>query len=190
MKSTRIRIIASIAKDFLRDNRKSVLSFSALFAVGLVAGIFITINAAGGEFERIARADMEFGAVKVFFTTSFMVLGGYAVLLLSAGAPALFFVGLGVFLVEGYYFGKYLCLLTAVYGSTGIVNVIVIYIPFFFVTFVCLVVAGARAAGAVRGNRMRCTALTLLKIYGINIACNFVIFVIVGSFCKVLVVGF
>ena len=83
MKSTRIRIIASIAKDFLRDNRKSVLSFSALFAVGLVAGIFITINAAGGEFERIARADMEFGAVKVFFTTSFMVLGGVLLALVA-----------------------------------------------------------------------------------------------------------
>ena len=73
-----------MVKDFCKENRKSVISFCALFALGIVLGIFITINAAGGEFEQIARADMEFGAVKVFFTASFMVLIGYGILLLAA----------------------------------------------------------------------------------------------------------
>ena len=83
-----------------------------------------------------------------------------------------------------------MCLLVAVYGITGTVNMIVIYIPFFLVTFVCMAVAGARAASAVGCNRVRASALSLLKIYGVNTAADFVIFVIIGSFVKVIVVGF
>lgn len=190
MRMTGLRTAWCMVKDFCKENRKSVISFCALFALGIVLGIFITINAAGGEFERIARADMEFGAVKVFFTASFTVLIGYGILLLAACAPALAIVSLLAFALLGYYFGKYMCLLVAVYGITGTVNMIVIYIPFFLVTFVCMAVAGARAASAVGCNRVRASALSLLKIYGVNTAVDFVIFVIIGSFVKVIVVGF
>ena len=55
---------------------------------------------------------------------------------------------------------------------------------------VCMAVAGARAASAVGCNRVRASALSLLKIYGVNTAADFVIFVIIGSFVKVIVVGF
>ena len=178
MKSTGLRSALGIIKDFCRDNRKSVISFCALFALGIVIGIFITIDSAGGEFERISRADMEFGSVKVFFTTSFMVLAGYGVLLLGAGAPAFAVAGLVVFAVHGYYFGKYVCLLVAMYGATGVVNMIVVYIPFFLVTLVCMIVAGVRALNTVGCNRFRTAGLALLKIYGLNIAVNFVVFVI------------
>lgn len=190
MKSTGLRSALGIIKDFCRDNRKSVISFCALFALGIVIGIFITIDSAGGEFERISRADMEFGSVKVFFTTSFMVLAGYGVLLLGAGAPAFAVAGLVVFAVHGYYFGKYVCLLVAMYGATGVVNMIVVYIPFFLVTLVCMIVAGVRALNTVGCNRFRTAGLALLKTYGLNIAVNFVVFVIIGAFTKVIVVGF
>lgn len=187
---TGFRTAASIAKDFFRENRKSILSFSAVFAVGILLGVFITINVAGGEFERVARADIEFGAVKVFFTSAFMTLAGYGVLLLAACAPALALVSLLSFGVLGYYFGKYVCLLVAVYGMTGIINMLVIYLPFFLLTFLCMCVAGARAARAVGCARVKNSALLLLKIYGVNIAINFLLFIVLGAFTKVIVVGF
>lgn len=190
MKLTGFRAAWGVVRDFCRDNRKSVISFCAVFVLGLIIGIFITIDSAGGEFERISRADMEFGSVKVFFTTSFMVLVGYGVLVLGAAAPALAFAGLAVFAVHGYYFGKYLCLLVGIYGVTGIVNIIFIYVPFFVFTLVCMIVAGVRALNTVGCNRLKTAGLALLKIYGINMAFNFVIFVIVGAFTKVIVVGF
>lgn len=177
-------------KDFLHNNKKSVASFAAVFAVGIIAGIFITINASGGEFERVARADMEFGAVKVFFSTSFMLLLGYGVILLSAAAPALVFAGLVSFGVLGIYFGKYACLLFACYGVTGVINFFVIYLPFFAVTFLLFVVAGAQAVNAKGCNRLKNSAFFILKIFGLNAGCDFVIFIIIGAFAKVIVVGF
>ena len=190
MKGTGARAARGMIKDFCRDNKKSLISFAAVFALGIVLGIFITISAAGGEFERVARADMEFGAVKVFFSTSFTVLIGYGVVLLSACAQVLAIASLLAYALLGYYFGKYMCLLVAVYGATGVLNMVVIYIPFFLVTFLLMCVAGAKAASAVGCDRLKRTALTLAKIYGLNIAANFVIFVIVGAFSKVIVVGF
>ena len=74
MKMTGLRAARGVVKDFLKENKKTVLSFGIVFALGIVIGIFVTISAAGGAFERVARADMEFGAVKVFFTTGFAVL--------------------------------------------------------------------------------------------------------------------
>lgn len=185
-----MRAVKGVVKDFLKENKKSVLSFAAVFAVGIAVGIFVTISAAGGEFERIARADMEFGAVKVFFTTSFGVLAGYGVVLLSVCAPPLAPVSLLAPVVLGYFFGKYMCLLVAVYGATGILDLFVVYAPFFLITFVFLTVAGARAARAVGCGRMKAAALALGKIYGLNVAADFVVFVIIGSFAKVIVVGF
>lgn len=190
MKLTGFRAAWGVVKDFCRDNRKSVISFCAVFVLGIIIGIFLTIDSAGGEFERIARADMEFGSVKVFFTTSFMVLVGYGILVLGAAAPALAVAGLLVFAVHGYYFGKYLCLLVGIYGMTGVVNIIFVYVPFFLFTFVFMIVAGVRAVNTVECNRLRGAGLVLLKIYGLNIAVDFVIFVIVGAFTKVIVVGF
>ena len=190
MRATGFRTAVSIVKDFCRDNRKSVASFAAVFALGIVVGIFLTINAAGGEFERIARADMEFGAVKVFFTSGFIVLAGYGVLLIGAAAPALSLLSLVVFAVHGYFFGKYLGLLAAVYGATGILNIFLIYVPFFLVTAVLLAVAGVRVVNAAGCDRVRKAALALAKLYAINMTVCFVIFLIVGSFTKVIVVAF
>lgn len=42
-----------------------ICTFLAFF-VGVVAGIISCIRSVDGEFERVARADMEFGAAKVF----------------------------------------------------------------------------------------------------------------------------
>ena len=83
-----------------------------------------------------------------------------------------------------------MCLLVAVYGATGILDLFVVYAPFFLITFVFLTVAGARAARAVGCGRMKAAALALGKIYGLNVAADFVVFVIIGSFAKVIVVGF
>lgn len=53
-----------------------------------------------------------------------------------------------------------------------------------------MTVAGVRALNTVGCNRFRTAGLALLKTYGLNIAVNFVVFVIIGAFTKVIVVGF
>lgn len=190
MKYTGVRTAVGLIKDFLRDNKKCVVSCAAVFAVGMILGIFLTINASGGEFERVARSDIEFGAVKVFFTTSFALLLGYGVILLAAAAPSLVYVSLAVFGVAGYYFGRYMCLLVAVYGAAGIVNLVIIYIPFFLASLIFMIVAASKSVSAKGCGRMKSTAISLLKIYAFNIGFDFVLFVVIGAFAKVIVVGF
>ena len=185
MKTTALRSALNVAKDFVYDNRKSVFSFFGVFFVAIVAGIFITVNSAGGEFEQIARGDMEFGAVKVFFTASFAVFAGYAVILVAAAGRNLAVVAALPFLVLGYVTGKYSCLLVAV-----LTNLLLVYLPFFLLTFVCAAVAGARAVAAKGCDRMKCTALTLLKIFAVNVAFAFLFFLIVGSVTKVVIIVF
>lgn len=190
MKTTALRSALNVAKDFVYDNRKSVFSFFGVFFVAIVAGIFITVNSAGGEFEQIARGDMEFGAVKVFFTASFAVFAGYAFILVAAAGRNLAVVAALPFLVLGYVTGKYSCLLVAAYGATGLTNLLLVYLPFFLLTFVCAAVAGARAVAAKGCDRMKCTALTLLKIFAANVAFAFLFFLIVGSVTKVVIIVF
>ena len=190
MKTTVLRSAFNVAKDFVYDNRKSVFSFLGVFFVALIAGVFVTVNSAGGEFEQVVRADMEFGAVKVFFTASFAVLAGYAVILVAATGRNLAPVAALPFVVLGYICGKYSCLLVACYGATGLTNLLLVYLPFFLMTLVCAAVAGARAVAAKGCDRMKCTALTLLKIYAVNAAFAFLFFLIIGSMTKVVIIVF
>ena len=190
MKTTVLRSAFNVAKDFVYDNRKSVFSFLGVFFVALIAGVFVTVNSAGGEFEQVVRADMEFGAVTVFFTASFAVLAGYAVILVAAAGRNLAPVAALPFMVLGYLCGKYSCLLVACYGATGLTNLLLVYLPFFLMTLVCAAVAGARAVAAKGCDRMKCTALTLLKIYAVNAAFAFLFFLIIGSMTKVVIIVF
>lgn len=190
MKTTALRSAFNVARDFVSDNRKSVFSFLAVFVAAVVAGIFVTVNSAGGEFEQVVRADMEFGAVKVFFTASFAVLAGYAVILVAAAGRNLVFVAVLPFAVLGYLTGKYCCLLVAAYGATGLTNLLLVYLPFFLATLVCAAVAGARAIAAKGCDRMKTTALVLLKIYAVNVALAFLFFLIIGAMTKVIVIVF
>lgn len=190
MRNTAFRSVAGVAKDFLSDNKKSVISFAAVFFAALALGIFLTVGAAGGEFEEVSRADTEFGAVKVFFTACFALICGYAVFLIPAKAPSLSPVALLPFGLLGYFSGRHCCLLIACYGMTGLTNLLLVYLPFFLVSLAAAAVAGARVT-AMRGcERLKCAAVLLGKVCLFNFAAAFLFFIVIGSMTKVVVVVF
>lgn len=194
MRYTRLRVITAELSDFLRINKKLVICFLSVFAAGLIVGIVATINSYGGTFERISRSDVDFGAVKVFFFSILILAGGYLVLLISASNPKLIFIAIVPYVALGVFMGKYVCLLIARYASLGLLNLFLIYLPFFLLTFVCMLAGGVTALNFVgcesEGRfRLRPPFVRLLKAYGVNVACCFLIFLIIGSMTGVIIVS-
>ncbi len=183
-------------KDFITFNKKTVICCSAVFLAGLIVGIVYTVSANGGEFEKVARADMTFGAVKVFFYSSLLVAIGYFALAVASAIRGLSFVALLPFPVLGFVFGNYTTLLVGCYGGMGITNLLLVYIPFFLLTFVILTASTCIAlrlsdlcSCKEKGTLLRPSVTVVLKGYGINVLSNFVVFLIVGGIAKVLVIG-
>ncbi len=181
-------------KDFLAVHKKTVVCFSVLFFVGMVVGIISAVNSVGGVFEKLSRNDMTFGAVKVFFFSSLFVLAGYGVVAISSCVKGMSFMCVIPFAVLGFMTGNYACVLIGVYGGVGIMNMIFIYLPFYFVTFVCLMVGGCvslKQSNACGGKErlLRPSVSVLLKAFAINMLFNFVIFLLIGAVTKVVVVS-
>ena len=180
-------------KDFLNLYKKSVLCFSLLFFIGIIVGIVSAVNAVGGEFEKILQKDMTFGAVKVFFYSALFLLVGYFFVAVASCVKGTSFVAVLPFVVLGFMFGKYICILVAVYGGMGIMNLIFIYLPFFLLSFCLLLVGGSVALRqcnmcASSDALLRPSISTLLKVFAINVLANFIIFLLIGSLTKVIVV--
>lgn len=193
MKSARARTAFSIIRDYVIRNKKAIVCFGVMLAAGLVIGIVSTINGHGDGFERIPRSDMEFGSVKMFFYSNLALVLGYAVILISCYGTRLVFLAVAPFLALGIFFGKYICLLIACYEVLGLINLFMIYIPFFLAAFVCLTLAAVAllnncGCSVECGGKLRPSVAEFLKILGVNIAINFVLFIIIGSFCKVIIV--
>lgn len=180
-------------KDFLAFHRKAVVCFSLLFFIGIVVGIVFAVNAVGGEFEKILQKDMTFGAVKVFFFSSLFLLIGYILIAISSCIHGMSFLAVLPFIVLGYLFGQYVTILVGVYGGNGIMNLIFVYIPFYLASFVCLMVGACIAQRqcnicASSNSILRPSISTILKALGINILFNFIVFLLIGSLTKVIVV--
>lgn len=192
--NVRVKTVLDAVKDFVNTNKKYVICFSVVFAIGLVIGIVTTVNANGGEFERVLEKDMTFGAVKVFFFSSLILVGGYGVFILSASVKWAFVVAPVTFAVLGVYFGKYCCVLIGCFGGIGVINLIFVYIPFFILTFICMLVTVVLALQYAAycecaKSPLRPSITVILKGYGVNIVVNFVIFLFIGAITKVLVIG-
>ena len=180
-------------KDFLTLHKKTVLCFSVVFFIGIVIGIVSAVNAVGGEFERITQSDMSFGAVKVFLFSALFLLIGYFVVAVSSRVRGMSFIALLPFIVLGYLCGCYVTVLVGVYGGIGIMNLIFIYIPFYFGSFICMLVSACIAQRqsnmCASGNSLlRPSVAVLLKAIGVNILFNFIVFLLIGSVTKVIVV--
>lgn len=157
-----------------------------MFAIGIAVGIISAIRSVDGDFERIARADMSFSSAKVFFISSLAVVGGYLILLLSGYNNKTVFLAVIPFVVLGFMCGQYSCILIARYESTGILNLLLVYLPFFLCTFVCFVFAAcailsASCTDCSSKSSLRPSFVTTLKIVGINLAISFVLMMIIGS---------
>lgn len=193
MKSSAFKAFLRSFKQFLKENKKCIQSTAVLFIAGFVIGIFITVNGVFGELSKVSVSATTFSGVKVFFVFSTGFIIAYAVLCLSSFSTLTSIISLGVFVVTGLCFGQCVCMLVAMYGVRGIFNLIIIYLPVYLVTFMCLTVAFARVltispCGPSRFSFIKPSIKVSLPIYGINVAVNFAFFMVIGIFVKVIVI--
>ncbi len=190
----RVRAFLNSVGEFFRRNKKAIICYSVLFIFGLVIGIVAAVNYAGGEFENYHPDEIVYGAVKVFLFSSLIIAAGYGIIIVSATVRSLTFLSLIPFGVLGIEFGRYITLLVGYYAFIGIINLIFIYIPFFLITFVCMLFAAAKTAGqyycqCTPNGGLRPPVVTNIKCYFVNVAINFFIFIVIGAMTKVIVVG-
>lgn len=192
----RLRTLSSNIRAFFHDNKKAVICFSVVFALGIVIGIVAAIETRRGVFERFEIEVIEYGAVRMFFLTSLILAGAYALIWIASSGSKVVFLAVIPFFALGFMFGEYMCVLVGCYGVIGVLNLIFIYLPFYIMTFLCLLVAasyilshpGCGASGCGTPFKLKPPFIFLLKMYGINVAVNAVIFLIVGIFVKVIIV--
>ncbi len=190
--SLRTKSIISALKTFVSDNKKVIVCASIIFVLGIIVGIFSAFRSVGKDgFDRVARADMEFGAVKVFFISLLALVGCYAVFLLAGINDKTVFLIVLPFFALGFATGWYSVALIGRYETSGLVNLLLIYLPFFICTFCCFVLCAtvtvAPDCGCKNGT-LKPSFVNTLKIFAINVAIAFLLFIIIGSIFKVIVV--
>lgn len=191
--SLRVKSVLSAIKSFVSDNKKVIICATIIFALGITVGVISAFGAVGDDgFERVARADMEFSSAKVFFVSLLALLGCYVVFLLSGINAKTIFLIVIPFFALGFVTGEYSVALIARYETTGLVNLLLIYLPFFFCTFCCFVLCAVIAAApdcACCKMGLKPSFVQTVKVFGANVAIAFVLFIIIGAIFKVIVVS-
>lgn len=191
--SLRVKSVLSAIKSFVSDNKKVIICATIIFALGITVGVISAFGAVGDDgFERVARADMEFSSAKVFFVSLLALLGFYVVFLLSGINAKTIFLIVIPFFALGFVTGEYSVALIARYETTGLVNLLLIYLPFFLCTFCCFVLCAVIAAApdcACCKTGLKPSFVQTVKVFGANVAIAFVFFLIIGAVFKVIVVS-
>lgn len=191
--SLRVKSVLSAIKSFVSDNKKVIICATIIFALGITVGVISAFGAVGDDgFERVARADMEFSSAKVFFVSLLALLGCYVVFLLSGINAKTIFLIVIPFFALGFVTGEYSVALIARYETTGLLNLLLIYLPFFLCTFCCFVLCAVIAAApdcACCKTRLKPSFVQTVKVFGANVAIAFVFFLIIGAIFKVIVVS-
>lgn len=191
--SLRAKSVLSAIKTFVSENKKVLICAVIIFALGITVGVISAFRAVGEDgFERVARADMEFSSAKVFFVSLLALFCCYAVFLISGINAKTIFLIVIPFFALGFVTGEYSVALIARYETTGLVNLLLIYLPFFLCTFCCFVLCAVIAAApdcACCKTGLKPSFVQTLKVFGVNVAIAFVLFVIVGAIFKVIVVS-
>lgn len=191
--SLRVKSVLSAIKSFVSDNKKVIICATIIFALGITVGVISAFGAVGDDgFERVARADMEFSSAKVFFVSLLALLGFYVVFLLSGINAKTIFLIVIPFFVLGFVMGEYSVALIARYETTGLLNLLLIYLPFFLCSFCCFVLCAVIAAApdcACCKTGLKPSFVQTVKVFGANVAIAFVLFLIIGAVFKVIVVS-
>lgn len=191
--SLRVKSVLSAIKSFVSDNKKVIICATIIFALGITVGVISAFGAVGDDgFERVARADMEFSSAKVFFVSLLALFCCYAVFLLSGINAKTIFLIVIPFFALGFVTGEYSVALIARYETTGLVNLLLIYLPFFLCTFCCFVLCAVIAAApdcACCKTGLKPSFVQTVKVFGANVAIAFVFFLIIGAIFKVIVVS-
>lgn len=191
--SSRLFAFKSALKSFLSKNKKIIICSLIVFALGIIVGAVSAWRAVGGEFEEVLPKDADTGGARVFFFSTLALIGCYGVILLSGiNNKTVFLAIIPVFLL-GFFFGRYLAALVGRFGALGIANLVFAYAPFFICTFVCFLlstvaVMNADCAKTAISSNLKPSFVDTLKLFGINVAISFVLFVLIGSIYGVIIV--
>ena len=189
----RAKSFLSSLKSFVSDNKKVIICAVVIFVLGITVGIISAFRAVGEDgFERVARADMEFGAAKVFFISLLALIGCYGVFLIAGVNNVTVFLIILPFFALGFITGEYSATLIARYETTGLINLLLIYLPFFLCTFCCFVLCATVVVApdcSCCKTGLKPSFVSTMKILGVNVAIAFVLFIILGSIFKVIVVS-
>ena len=131
-------------REYLARNKKILLSALVVLVLAIAVGIIASIRAVNGEFERVARVDMEFAGAKIFFLSILLLALCYALFLIAGINSKTVFIAIIPYFFLGYLIGKYSTCLIARYEFWGTLNLLFCYLPFFIVTFALFVVATDR----------------------------------------------
>jgi len=186
MSTLRTRVIKSSLITFFEKNKKVIISTVVLFAIGIILGVALAYRAVDGSFERVPRVDVETGSAKVFFISLLCLVGGYGVLLIAGINNKTVFLICIPFLTLGYILGKYSVALICRFEGFGVLNFILVYLPFFLVTFILMLIAATNILSAscsdyCENSSFKPSFIRTLKIFGINAGCALVLFLILGS---------
>lgn len=186
MASRRSRIIAAALRDFFSSNAKIVVGVAAVFILSLILGVTLAYRAVGGEFETVARVDAETGAGKVFFLSLLSLAACYGVILLSGANGKTVFLACIPFAVLGFVCGRFSTALICRYEAFGLLNFLLIYLPFFILTAALFTVGAAIASNSSNcecagGSKLKPSFVALLKVFLLNVATAFALFIVVGS---------
>ena len=191
--SSRLCAFKSALKSFLSKNKKIIICSLIVFALGIIVGAVSAWRAVGGEFEEVLPKDADTGGARVFFFSTLALIGCYGVILLSGiNNKTVFLAIIPVFLL-GFFFGRYSVALIGRFGALGIANLVFAYAPFFICTFVCFVlstiaVMNTDCAKTAISSNLKPSFVDTLKLFGINVAIGFVLFVLIGSIYGVIIV--
>lgn len=189
--SINFRAIISSLKSVFDKNKKVIICALIIFVIGISGGIISVVRSVSDGFERVARADMQFSGAKVFFISSLALLGCYAVFLLAGINSKTVVLALIPFFALGFILGEYATALVARYETTGVLNLIFIYLPFFISTFACFLFCACLATYPQSGcspSGLKPSFVSTVKLFGINLLIAVVVFLIIGSIFGVIVV--
>lgn len=181
----KVAIFSAIAK-YLKKNAKTIICCIVIFIIGVVIGIIAPLLAVDGDFEAISRDEIQFGCAKVFFISMLALFGGYIIILF--GCHKLVFISLIPFIILGYFCGEYCTILVARYQGIGIINLVVIYLPFFIFSLAFMTISLISCVSSCCGASIKYSLIALSKLFFINILINFIIFMIIGGITGVVIV--
>lgn len=189
--SFRVRAVLSQLKSFFKANKKVIICALVIFLIGIIVGVLSAFGAVSEGFERVARDQMQFASAKVFFISILALLGAYIIFLLAGINNKTILLAILPFFALGFVLGEYATALVARYEVTGIINLLLIYLPFFTCTLICFILCVCALSSpdcSCNGYGLKQSFVSTLKLLGINCIFSLIFFLIIGSVFGVMVV--
>lgn len=187
----RFRAVLSLIKSFFKDNKKVLICTLIIFILGIIVGVLSAFGAVSDGFERVARDEMEFAGAKVFFISILALLGAYIIFLLAGVNSKTIFLVILPFFALGFVVGEYSTALVARYETTGVFNLLFVYLPFFIGTLICFLLCAVVSSSqdcSCNGYGLKNSFVSTIKLFAINACVSLIFFLIIGSIFGVLVV--